>query len=431
MGCISIKQEKMRYLDPLGPLQAELLKQQIAEAMLRTKVDEVKPGSKIALEMTQISSQIKSSLKDMMKRINDIKPDGNLDKLTFIGELYKRVQKHINSYHELASSVLYKHTLSRLYSNLVDQSLENSMKSEESTSEGSFSSKSFLFDQKYELQLLIGNVKNRIKALDDHMSLMKSKLDDKQAYTDELHKNLERRSTFKPLGQAQLKARHTLTKSLFNKIYNEVTERKICFKSKSDLILDMAREEDRKLISALSRFKLPRFRSLQINNISEDDSDVKDFLKYSLPEGLEALFFNSVATSPLSICEYTNTIRKAARNFKCINVFNCKVPNEDFCQLVTASKNLNELGFYKCTLMTDLMCDFSDIDTFNLPKLTLQNCGSSTFSDWGFYPNRFKNILKSLGRNDLIRENLETLNIKNSGLNPEFIKATMEESGLG
>lgn len=114
-------------------------------------------------------------------------------------------------------------------------------------------------------------------------------------------------------------------------------------------------------------------------------------------------------------------------------MYNCRVSQKDFEDLIVAAKHTSFTGFISyCTVLTDEECDFGDrLDDATFSYLYLYNMGQQQYSNWADHPHRLENIIKGLGKSKGVRDHLKTLDLLNSGLDKDRVQQMLNDNSLG
>ena len=109
--------------------------------------------------------------------------------------------------------------------------------------------------------------------------------------------------------------------------------------------------------------------------------DVKEFLKNSLPDNQNALYFNNSRFFMIDVEKYFDELKVAA--LKCAGIYlldYCILDTNQFCKLISYAKNVIHFYVRFSKLTTDEECDFGDdMEDFRIANI---------------YLNKLKNILK-------------------------------------
>ena len=103
-----------------------------------------------------------------------------------------------------------------------------------------------------------------------------------------------------------------------------------------------------------------------------------------------------------------------------------KITNSEFCSLVSAGKNSEEIKFSACTILTDVEWDFGEMENSRIQTLDFFQSGSSNKSNWKSEFGRFINIIIGISISNGLKQCLEKFVIKDCELDQSKAKNILE-----
>ena len=186
-----------------------------------------------------------------------------------------------------------------------------------------------------------------------------------------------------------------------------------------------------------SKLWLPDLKGIGIDNISDANTDLINFLSDCIPSSLKLLAINSNRNSSIGIKSkfYVDAFSEAARRtikevyFSCID-FNM----EDLQIVIRAAYNAERIVFYFCDIHCTSDLDFGADLSYNTKFLSFQGWGSTSnkerTTDWKVDPSKFSLIIDAISRSGL-RASLLKLSIAyNETLSLSKIQKEMNEKGI-
>jgi hypothetical protein len=100
-------------------------------------------------------------------------------------------------------------------------------------------------------------------------------------------------------------------------------------------------------------------------------------------------------------------------------------------QIISSAKSSDYITLYQCQLLLDDEIDFGDtLDESKFKILDLNLSGGPKYSDYKSNPHRLENLLKALGKSLHVRQNLNGIYLKNSGLDKKTVEQMLKDSQL-
>ena len=180
---------------------------------------------------------------------------------------------------------------------------------------------------------------------------------------------------------------------------------------------------------------LPNFRAVQIQNVSDVDADLVNFLDDCSPAQLKLLRFYPYSYTATKAKFYMKTLPELV-NATTEEVFlNCLEFSEvEFGQIVRASCKAERLIFEECDIHCSTVLDFGSALKYNIKILSFQCWGDTDDSDrkadWKSSSACFDNIIEAIANSGL-RDSLQTISInRNQTLSFEKVQQKLNEKGM-
>ena len=165
-----------------------------------------------------------------------------------------------------------------------------------------------------------------------------------------------------------------------------------------------------------SRLRLPDLKGIQINYISDADSDLASFLSDCTPARLKLFAVNWKRDNIIGIKSkfYVEAFSKvAARTTKEVYFTSIDFSAEDLQTVVRAARNAQLIVFYLCCVHCSSGLDFGADLSYNTKFLSFQHWGDTSIyrtTDWKADPSKFSLIVDAIDSSGL-KASLEKLNI--------------------
>ncbi|CAI2363036.1 unnamed protein product [Moneuplotes crassus] len=248
---------------------------------------------------------------------------------------------------------------------------------------------------------------------------------DQQAISNLLE---EFKATAEGLEQTKLNA-----KSIFRSIYEEFDL------EKPELVIDMQEDKWKKLIKAMAdcRYSLEEFNRLSIDNVSNEDAVLKDFMEYSAPSSLKHFVFNHnyikglFGNRAVEVKFYLNGLDKILPNVvKEIYLRDLIIDESDLSKIIKFSFGAERLVIRYCKIFTSDLLDFSGPHS-NLKYLSFVNCGNSNWCnmEWNRYPRRFEHIVVAI-KNSPLSASLTKLNVRSCKISSPKVTELLQTHNL-
>ena len=186
-----------------------------------------------------------------------------------------------------------------------------------------------------------------------------------------------------------------------------------------------------------SRLRLPNLKGIQIDKISDSDSDLASFLSDCTPERLELLWVNWGANSYTGIKSkfyvgaFSEAVRRATEEvyLGCIDF-----SSEDLQTVVRAARNAERIMFSYCCIHCSSDLDFGADLSYKTKFLSFQCWGHIEYkeitTDWKADPSKFELIMDAINSSGL-RSSLEKLSIfYNHTLSSSKVQKVMNAKGM-
>ena len=166
-----------------------------------------------------------------------------------------------------------------------------------------------------------------------------------------------------------------------------------------------------------SKLSLPDLSGIQINYISDSDTDVANFLKYCIPFKLQIFVINyhinnyAGVKSKFYVDSLTKVAAKTAKEvyLKCIDF-----SAEDLQTVIKAARNTERIVFCSCCIHCSSGFDFGADLKYKTKFLSFQWCGSTIIeertTDWKTDPSLFSHIVDAISNSGL-RTSLKKVSI--------------------
>ena len=131
----------------------------------------------------------------------------------------------------------------------------------------------------------------------------------------------------------------------YNSLYKEFIEQTISLNSGSNITFYLNEEKWVKLLKALSNFRLPQLNYYQLLYVPEDSDEVRNFMRNSIPAQSQFLF-NTTKQFQIEGSKYIEELKEVAkRTLNHFYVYNTNLSSKEFCDLISAAKNITYVYF--------------------------------------------------------------------------------------
>ena len=186
-----------------------------------------------------------------------------------------------------------------------------------------------------------------------------------------------------------------------------------------------------------SKLRLPSFKGIQINHISDADSDLASFLTDWIPVRLKLLTINCSVKSFTGIKSkfYVDAFSGAAAKITEEVYFGCiDFSAEDLQTVVRAAHNAKRIVFHFCCIHCPSGLDFGTDLSYNTKYLSFQVWGDTNYkartTDWKADPSKFSLIVDAIGSSGL-KARLKELNIyRNQTLSASKVQDELNAKGM-
>ena len=124
-----------------------------------------------------------------------------------------------------------------------------------------------------------------------------------------------------------------------------------------------------------------------MNYAPEDSEEVKDFMRNSSVQN--QFLLNTTKQFQIEGSKYIEELKEVAkRTTDYLNVYYTNFSSKEFCELVSAAKNVKNLMFCYDLIPLDKEFDFgSDMEECKIEQFYLNYSGGSSYSNWSQNPN--------------------------------------------
>lgn len=440
-----LETEKDRCITKFRCLQKEVIKQQSVAAFLKPNV----VLSSIQTSLYSDLARIEDELEDIGRiftMYEQHKSEKRSSPFEIFDEYLSGVKEHLKSYQEIAGAILYKYFSDLLYKNMVDQESQEEQKYEESD---------FLLldllSQKHEIGFLMYNSSAKLQSEIAHLTKfwfeLVSKLHKSLKKVEHEHK-MDLQTITRQAEEVKQKAEekenearefiklNTLDKKAFEQIYKDVKKKSVTINSGFRLVLNLENEQDVKLMNALSKYRLPQIKAIEIYNVEEHNKELDRFLKMWIPKSLQEFCIKFNNTSEWVQTNYYEAILETAPKVRSkFYLYSWSLDQSQVVSLLAATKHWQSIGFPHSQLSLGDGMDFGDsLDNAIFEKLDLSNTihvkGYRCYWDEGGFPLVFKNLFEALGRVESVKKNLKFVKFKNCELNSLEVQKKMKVYGF-
>ena len=131
----------------------------------------------------------------------------------------------------------------------------------------------------------------------------------------------------------------------YNSLYKEFIGQTISLNSGSNITFNLNEEKWVKLLKALSNFRLPQISQCNLYYVPEDSDEVRDFMKNLSIQNY--FLFNYTKQFQIEGSKYIEELKEIAkRTTDQFYVYYTNFSSKEFCELVSAAKNVKRLYFY-------------------------------------------------------------------------------------
>ena len=186
-----------------------------------------------------------------------------------------------------------------------------------------------------------------------------------------------------------------------------------------------------------SKLRLPNFKGIWINYISDADTYLVSFLSDCTPARLKLLLINYLANSYTWIKSkfYIDAFSEAAaREAKEVYFSTIDFSAEDLQTVVRAARNAERIMFNLSSIHCSSVLDFGTDLSYNTKFLSFQQWGSTDFyertTDWKAEPSKFSLIVDAIDRCGL-KASLQKLSISyNHTLSASKVQEELNLKGM-
>ena len=183
-----------------------------------------------------------------------------------------------------------------------------------------------------------------------------------------------------------------------------------------------------------SKLRLPNFRKIQIDFISEGNKELNSFFQNWVPSKIDLLSVNYWRNTETGIKMglYIDSISKAMKSVQKEIYLGCfEIKESELEQIIKSASNWERLVLRYSDIHCSKKLDFSGSDKHKIKFLSFTLCGSTYFeerkSDWKRTPSCFKNIVEAISKSGL-RESLEKVDIaRNPTLKKDEVQVMFNE----
>ena len=135
-----------------------------------------------------------------------------------------------------------------------------------------------------------------------------------------------------------------------------------------------------------------------MNYVPEDSEEVRDFMRNSSIQN--DFYFNNTKQFQIEGIKYIEELKEVAkRTTHYFYVFYTNFSSKEFCELVSAAKNVKHLIFCYDLIPLDEEFDFgSDMEGCKIERFYLRYSGGSSYSNWSQNPNRLENLIAAIAK---------------------------------
>ena len=145
-----------------------------------------------------------------------------------------------------------------------------------------------------------------------------------------------------------------------------------------------------------SRLRLPDINGIQVDNISDADTDFASFFSNCTPARLQLLWVNYFANSNIGIKSrfYINAFSEAAaRTEKEVYFYCIDFSAEDLQTVVRAAHNAERIVFFFCCIHCSSDLDFGNDLSYKTKFLSFQNWGDKSYNPLSKPPQNWRNFV--------------------------------------
>ena len=133
--------------------------------------------------------------------------------------------------------------------------------------------------------------------------------------------------------------------------------------------------------------------------------------------------FNESASRQIEGINYIDALKSVARKTSDqFYIFYTKLSSKEFCEIVSAGKNCNMLGFYYDLIEFDNEYDFNEeIDGWKITTIYFYSSGGSSYSDWNNKPKRLENLIAAIARCNPLSLSLKSIDFSYCDISSEAV----------
>ena len=188
---------------------------------------------------------------------------------------------------------------------------------------------------------------------------------------------------------------------------------------------------------AFLKIRLPNFRKIKIDHISDGDKDLNNFIRNWIPAELELLCINYYFINNIGIKMnfYLNSITKAITSVTNEIYFNnFEISEYDLEQIIKSAYKCKRLMFNFWDIHCSKKLNFKITKNYKINLLSFWGCGWKTAterkSDWKKTPSIFKNIIVAISECGL-KDSLKQVNINyNETLKKDKVQELFNNFGM-
>ena len=124
--------------------------------------------------------------------------------------------------------------------------------------------------------------------------------------------------------------------------------------------------------------------------------------------------FNSTKQFQIEGSKYIEELKEIAkRTTDYLQIFYTNFSSKEFCELVSAAKNVKYLYFFNDLVPLDEEWDFgSDMEECEIEYILLNYSGGSSYSNWSQNPNWLENLIAAIAKCEPLSKSLKYLYIQ-------------------
>ena len=182
----------------------------------------------------------------------------------------------------------------------------------------------------------------------------------------------------------------------------------------SEVTFDLKEEKWLNYLTTLSKFRIPRFNTLYLNNVPSDWEQVGAFMKDSVLIH-KCFCFNYTKQVQIEGSKYIEALKSvAAKVTDYLYINNTDLTGQEFWDLVSAAKFCLYVHFNYDLIAFDEKWDFGkEMDGCRINHLYFDYSGFHRYSDWGHNLHRFENMVAAISRCSPLLNSLNTIYISN------------------